>query len=274
MGRLYARQAWGALGQVMASSQLLPTTDLQSGVLRSMFCAPPDGAPRPLGSPMAGPLGAASQHARGPSRGGSPHQSPRAGADAAPGDSPTAVSAAGTPLSATAAGAAAGWGQAAGGPAAVKVGDRIFLGTRQRLRGAIRYVGPVHWDGDDWVRAYLPALPACLPACLPAQRLLQAPAAHCRRPSCPEQRTLRLPCLPLLASPCPAACRRQVGIELDSPQGTCNGTIQGVAYFAAPDKFGVFVALRSMQPTMVPGSPTRSPKLLVATPGVHPKEKQ
>jgi hypothetical protein len=36
----------------------------------------------------------------------------------------------------------------------------------------------------------------------------------------------------------------------------------------------VFVALRSMQPQLVPGSPTRSPKLLVATPGVHPREKQ
>jgi dynactin complex subunit len=65
-----------------------------------------------------------------------------------------------------------------------------------------------------------------------------------------------------------------VGIELESPQGTCNGTIQGVAYFAAPDKFGVFVALHSMQPQLVPGSPRSSPKLLVATPGAHPKEKQ
>jgi hypothetical protein len=162
-GRLYARQAWAALGQVIASPQLLPSTELQSGVLRSMFCAPPDGAARPLGAPMAAAhSGAASPRLRAPgtphSRSGLPQQSPRAaaaaaqetpatpcaGADAGRAGSPTAAAAARALL----AGAAGGAQQSR-----VKVGDRIFLGTRQRLRGTIRYVGPVHWDGEDWVGA-------------------------------------------------------------------------------------------------------------------------
>jgi hypothetical protein len=237
MGKLYARQAWQALGQVMASPQLLPTTEVQSAVLRSMFCAPADGMARPLGSPMLPGAHSPPGHTSHPgilsvpSPQPSPPTSPTARhtlRSSAGGDAdPSALSDAGdatpsgaaSPRSAAAAAPRSHHGGGASGISSswqshVKVGDRIYLGTRTRLKGLIRYVGPVHWDQEDWV-----------------------------------------------------------GIELDSPQGTCNGTIQGVAYFAAPDKFGVFVAVRSMMPQAVPGSARGSPRLLVPTPGAHPKDK-
>lgn len=44
--------------------------------------------------------------------------------------------------------------------AAVKLGDTVLLGRSRRVRGAVRFIGPVLWDasGDTWVSCQLIAL--------------------------------------------------------------------------------------------------------------------
>lgn len=55
-----------------------------------------------------------------------------------------------------------------------------------------------------------------------------------------------------------------IGVELDKPEGLCNGTVKGVTYFTCPEKHGIFVKPALVEPVFVKVSDRVTARVAVA----------